>query len=259
MGGFIIYQQFQKRLKEINKQIKDTQKQIKKLPAGKLICCNDSWYQSDGHKKTYIKKKDKAFAEKLAIKKYLLALLKDLEQEKSAIDMYLRHRKAEHQNVEILFNSSTELSKLLSPYFSPPSKELIEWIESPYEKNSKHPEHLTHRIGPDEYVRSKSEAMIAKTLKQNKIPFRYECKLTLGDVELFPDFTMLHPRTKQAIFWEHFGLLDKPDYVKNMHSKLQLFTSYNIIPGINLIMTFETNDHPLSFEKIEKTIELYLS
>jgi len=259
MGGLNIYQQLSNRKTKINKQIKEIKKQLKQMPEGKLICCSDNWYCSDGHTKTYIKKKDKSFAERLAIKKYLLASLKDLEREKSAIDMYLRHYPHERENVEALFNGSSEFLNLLSPYFSPLSQELDNWMKSPYENNSKHPEHLTHKVGPDEYVRSKSEAMIAQAFKQHKIPYRYECKLMLGEIEIYPDFTLRHPRTGEVFYMEHFGLLDKPDYVKNMHSKLQLYTSYNIMPGINLILTFENSEHPLTFEEIEMIIEHYFS
>lgn len=227
------------------------------MPEGKLICCKDSWYQSDGHKKTYIKKKDRTLAEKLAAKKYLSALLEDLEKEKSATDMYLRHCPMENNKVDALFKKSTEFQNLLSPYFSPLSKELDNWMKSPYHHNLKHPEHLTQKISVSEFVRSKSEAIIAKVLKQNRIPYRYECQLVLDDIELYPDFTIRHPETGEYFYWEHFGWLDKPDYVKRMHSKLQLYTSNNIMPGINLITTNETKEKPLTFEMVEMLVKYY--
>lgn len=227
------------------------------MPEGKLICCGKKYYQSDGHKKTYIKKKDKVLAEKLAAKKYLSALLEDLEREKSATDMYLRHCPMDNNKVNELFKGSNEVLNLLSSFFSPLSKELDDWMKSPYQQNLKHPEHLTQKVGPNEFVRSKSEAMIAKSLKQNQIPYRYECQLILDDIEIYPDFTVRHPRTGRVYIWEHFGWLDKMDYVKTMHSKLQIYTSNNIMPGINLITTYETKDDPLTYEMIEMIIKYY--
>lgn len=227
------------------------------MPKGKLICCGNSWYQSDGHKKTYIKKKDKVLAEELATKKYLSTLLEDLEKEQSALDMYLRHCSKGLEKINSLFSGSSEFLALLSPYFSPLSKELDDWMKSPYIKNPKHLEHLTHKVGSDEFVRSKSEAMIVKLLKQYQIPYRYECQLLLGDVESYPDFTIRHPETGRIFYWEHFGWLDKADYVKNMHFKLQLYTSNNIFPGINLITTYENQENPLTFETIEFQIQQY--
>jgi len=208
-------------------------------------------------KKTYIKKKDKLLAEQLAARKYLSTLLDDLEMERSAFDMYLRHCSKGFEKANALFTGSTEFLSLLSPYFSPLSKELDDWMKSPYIKNQKFLEHLTKKVGSDEYVRSKSEAMIAKVLKQNKIPYRYECQLLLGDIELYPDFTIRHPSNGKEFYWEHFGWLDKPDYVKNMHSKMQLYTSNNIMPGIHLITTYENQEHPLTFEMIEFLVQHY--
>lgn len=227
------------------------------MPEGKLICCKDCWYQSDGHKKIYIKKKDKELAEKLAIKKYLSALLEDLEKEKSATDMYLRHCPRSHENLDALFAGSSEVLNLLSPYFSPLSKELDHWMNSQYKHNLKHPEHLTQKVGSNEFVRSKSEAMIAKVLKQYKIPYRYESQLILDDVELYPDFTIRHPKTGEYFYWEHFGLLDKPEYVKTMHTKMQLYTANNIMPSIKLITTYETKEKPLTFEMVELLVKYY--
>ena len=241
----------------MEKQIKQVKKQLKAMPEGKLICCKNKWYRSDGHKKTYIKKKDRQLAEQLAAKKYLFALLEDLEKEKSAIDMYLRHSIKENGKVEALFTDSSEILNLLSSQFYPLSKELDDWMKSPYEKNLKHPEHLTQKVGSSEFVRSKSEAMIAKSFKQHKIPYRYEEQLILGEVTLYPDFTVRHPKTGKVYFWEHFGLLDKVEYVKNMHNKMKLYTENQILPGIHLITTYETKETPLTYEMVELLINYY--
>ena len=247
--------------KQLEKQMLSIQNKLKKMPEGKLICSHTGpyckWERSDGHKKTYIPKKDRSLAEKLAAKKYLSALWNDLNHEKYAIDLYLRRHSNYESQVDKLLTDSTEIEKLLSPYLSPLSKELEEWKNSPYEHNLKHPEHLTHKIGANQFVRSKSEAMIAKVLKHHKIPYQYEAKLELGDAEIYPDFTIRHSKTGEFFYWEHFGLLDNQEYVKTMHYKLQTFTNHNIIPGINLIMTYENQEHPLTFEMIEMLVKYY--
>ena len=79
----------------------------------------------------------------------------------------------------------------------------------PYEKNPKYPEHLIHKTVSGIYVRSKSESMIALQLYTEKIPFRYECALQLGETTLYPDFTILHPKTGEIFYWEHFGMMDE--------------------------------------------------
>ena len=260
-GGFTIYKKMLKRSQQLEDKIQIVRQKLSELPEGKLICSHTGpyckWECSDGHTKTYIKKKDRALAEKLAAKKYLSALLDDLNHEKISIDLYLKHISNHEPKAEKLLEDSTEVGKLLSPYFSPISKELDEWMKSPYQQNIKYPEQLTQKVGPNESVRSKSEAMIAKVLKENHIPYRYECQLRIGDMEIYPDFTIRHPRTGKMYYWEHFGLLDKADYVRNMNSKMQIYTTNGIMPSVNLITTYENQESPLTFEMIEMLVEYY--
>ena len=81
-----------KKSKQLEKEMKGIQDKLKKMPEGKLICSHTGpyckWERSDGHKKTYIPKKDRALAEKKKEKKYLSALWNDLKHEKDAIDLY---------------------------------------------------------------------------------------------------------------------------------------------------------------------------
>lgn len=255
-GGSTIYKKLQTRKTQLDLLIKDTKNKLTNLPEGKLICCGDQFYRSDGRNKTYIKKQDQILAEKLAVKKYLSALLEDLEKEKCATDMYLRHY-PKNSKVDDIYSLPNSFQRLLSSHFSPLSKELDEWMKSPYPTNPKHPEHLSIKIGPSEFVRSKSEAMIAKMLKQYQIPYRYESQLILGDITLYPDFTIRHPKTGETFLWEHHGMLEIAEYQKNMLNKMQLYVSNNILPGINLITTYETQEKPLTFEIIEMYIQYY--
>ena len=107
--------------------------------------------------------------------------------------MYLRHYKEDRQTAKMLADS--RYSNLLSSHFQPLSSELSEWMNAPYETNEKYEEQLIHRTISGGYVRSKSETILLMFLTLYKIPFRYECKLELGDVTLYPDFTIRHPRT----------------------------------------------------------------
>lgn len=243
----------------LDKKISSVKEHLKHLPSGKLVCSQNGeyqkWYQSDGHKKTYIPKSNKQLAEKLAIKKYLSLQLEDLENEKKAIESYLRHSTHE-KSIQLLTNHS-EYQKLLKPYFTPLSEELSNWTNAQYERNQKYPEQLMHKGSSGNYVRSKSESMIDMVLYIHKIPFRYECALILGETTLFPDFTIRHPKTGEVFYWEHFGLMDNPEYSKNAYSKMQLYTNHGIVPSIQLITTYETKEHPLTADTIEKIVEDY--
>ena len=136
-------------------------------------------------------------------------------------------------------------------------KELFLWQKSPYECNKNYPEQLIHKTVSGHLVRSKSEALIDMILNKYGIPFRYECELTLGNRVIYPDFTLRHPKTGKTLYWEHFGLMDDINYCQNTGKKLQLYSINGIIPSIDLIMTFETKEHPLCIEQIETVVEQY--
>ncbi|MBQ4536483.1 MAG: ATPase [Lachnospiraceae bacterium] len=257
----MLYKQIKSEYQRINNQITFIKNELQNLPPGKLLCCTHQkytkWYQNDGTHTKYISKKNQTLAEKLAQKKYLSALLQDLEKEKLAIEFYLRHHTP--PKAEILLTQPSEYQRLLAPHFSPLSKELSDWMHAPYERNTTHPENLIFKNISGNTVRSKSEMMIDMCLSIHQIPFRYECVLQLGDTVLHPDFTIRHPTNGKYYYWEHFGLMDNPGYSDNAIAKLQLYTSHGIIPGIHLIITSETKEEPLDTQLVQTLIEHYFS
>lgn len=260
-GGVItLYARIISEYKRLENQIHSIKEKLLKLPPGKLICCNhknySKWYQSDGHYKSYIPKPNQSLAEQLAQKKYLSLQLEDLENEKRALEFYLHHH-APTGKAEKLLTEPSEYQKLLSPFFSPLSKELSDWMHTPYERNMHHSENLIYKSITGNTVRSKSELLIDMFLHTRNIPFRYENALQLGDTTIYPDFTIRHPLNGDYFYWEHFGLMDNTSYIDNACSKLRLYASHGIVPGIHLITTYETKDNPLSTEAIEKLIEYY--
>ena len=257
----MIYEKMKKESQRLDEQIQQIQSQLNTFPEGKLICASNGnrykWYRSDGHKSSYLSKKERHLAEKLACKKYLSLQLKNLLHEKNAIDFYFRHHDRNAYETEQALINSPNFKDLLTPHFTPLSKELQDWANTPYDRNMNHPENLTNHAYSGNVVRSKSEALIDMFLYKNKIPFRYECPLELDGIIIYPDFTIRHPETGEVFYWEHFGLMDNPSYSKSACSKLQLYISNGIIPSIHLITTYETKDTPLDAGTIEKIVEHY--
>lgn len=255
------YDKLLKERKDTEQKIKLLELQIRKLPKGNLLCVHNGkyrkWYQANGKKPIYIPKKNKKLAEQLALRKYLTLQKEELIKEKEIIDSCLKSYDSCKLKSQEMLAEESDYIELLSPYFKPTSKKHLDWMKSPYETNTKYPEQLIHKCHSGNYVRSKSESMIDMILSSNKIPFRYECALELGDVILYPDFTILHPKTDKIYYWEHFGLMEKPEYYKNAYTKMQLYNSYGIVPSIQLIMTFETKDYPLTVEMVERIVEQY--
>lgn len=127
------------RKQKIMERICKLQQQAALLPEGTFICIHNGkhtkWYHK--HKGIYscIPKKNKAFAEQLALKTYLVSYIQDLKDELCAIDAYTKHFNPEQQKARKLLSDQT-FQELLSNYFRPISKELHEWSQAPYEHNS---------------------------------------------------------------------------------------------------------------------------
>ena len=254
------YEGMKNKNQKLKEEITELQLKLGECPEGNLNCVNNKgyykWYRHKDNMQLYIPKKQRKLAEQLAVKKYMSALLEDKKREKEATELYLKHCVANDGLAEKLL-SNKEYQNLLSNYFRPVDSSLSEWMQAFYETNNKYPEQKILKSCSGHMVRSKSEMMIDSSLYIHKIPFRYEDMLALDDIILYPDFTIRHPKTGEYFYWEHFGLMDDPVYCKNTFSKLQLYTTNNIVPDINLITTYETRERPLSMEKIERIITEY--
>ncbi len=256
----MLYQRIQAEYQHLQEKIHQLQQKIAELPEGKLICTHGKdgfrWYNSDGHHRTYISKKKRRYAEQLALKKYWMLAVEELEQEKRALGFYLRHHSSSPQKTEQLLMDPA-YQELLKSHIRPTAVEDRQWMDVPYERNLNYPEHRIHKTVSGEWVRSKSESLLVFFLHTHHIPYRYECALHLGETTIYPDFTIRHPNTGKIYYWEHFGRMDDPNYAKAAGAKLQLYISHGIIPSIQLITTYETKDSPLDIATVEKIIQHY--
>ena len=109
-----------------------------------------------------------------------------------------------------------------------------------------------------ERVRSKSELIIADLLNKEEIPYRYECPIYLkGMGKIYPDFTVLNVKQRKEYYWEHFGMMDDPVYVKKTLQKITAYELNGIFPGEELIITYETRKNPLNRKVVNSIIRHY--
>lgn len=121
-----------------------------------------------------------------------------------------------------------------------------EWEKKPDRQNPYHRERLIHETKCGIKVRSKSEMLIADILYDLGIRFKYETILVSGRKLMYPDFEFIHPKERRIIWLEHQGLIDDPKYAVDAFEKQDNYGRIGIFPGKNLILTHETNDHPLT-------------
>ncbi len=257
----MIYSRMLDEYNRLEKEINTLNNQINALPSGNLLFSHNGkylkWYQSDGHNQVYIPKSNRQLAEQLAYKKYLTLQRDEFIKERDAIQLYLNYHSSNNNSADKLLSKDSDYHSFLQPNYKSLNAELNDWMNSPYEHNEMYPEQRNQSTISGHLVRSKSEALIDTFLYKNKIPFRYEAALSLGDITFYPDFTIRHPLTGRLYYWEHFGMMDSPDYARKAYSKLQRYSSYDIIQDINLITTYETKDTPLNPEWIENLIKYH--
>ena len=241
-------------------EMKQIESLIKKMPKEDLRCAkngkNYKWFCiKEGGIATYLPKSNRRYAEKLALKKYYESRYEELSHQVKALKYYERQmKKVEGKSEDLLKHE--EWGKLLEPMHSVQREDLKMWMEEKYEGGAGYPENLIHKGSQGKYLRSKSEVIIDMMLYKYGIPFRYEDKLLLDNgIYIYPDFTVRHPITGKRIYWEHFGMMDDREYRNGACKKIRLYCDNGIIPSINLITTFETADHPLDVERVEKIIK----
>ena len=212
----------------------------------------------EGRKDIYIPGSELRGYRRLARSSYSKTILPVLERDLNAIDSFLR---------DYSFLNEKELADRFAPQFLAlcgqefESRETfiqkwkqLTWTERPqFGAEPNHPTLAGHM------VRSKSEAMIDNALFSHGLAVHYERPLYLNgqNSPRFPDFTILHPILLKEIYWEHLGRLDDPQYADRNCAKITEFMRNGVFPGENLILTFETDDHPLLSTDIEMIIGHY--
>ena len=253
----MLYPTIKHELQTVSAKIHKIQQQLLNFPSGNLLCLHNGkyikWYRSEKGKRTIISKKNLTFAQQLAAKNYLSSILLDLIQEKKSLISYLTQYENFSPHVDQFLNNPI-FSALLPQTIYSLSEELSRWMKEPFSQNTSYSEHLKFHSISGNILRSKSEVFIDQLLYRNSIPYRYECLLQIDDISFYPDFTIRHPKTGALVYWEHFGMMDNSSYAQKTFQKLALYTSHGYIPGVNMITTFESKDHPLDINYVETLV-----
>lgn len=248
----------------MEQELIDLKRSIEQCPPGHLLCVQNGKYikcflkEDSTGKLLYIKKSDQELIHALAKKKYLTAKLEDLQREHEALQAYFIKRQRKKGKLSHLLSPSSSYQHLLTTSLDDFEAKQKDWLSASYDTNPNYKEQLIHKSISGNILRSKSESLIDMLLYSNHIPYRYECKLMLDNTAFYPDFTIMQPGTGNILYWEHFGMMDSPSYVENTYSKLKYYGRHHIVPNINLITTFETKNHPLTLNEIEKVINHFI-
>lgn len=253
------------REKELVKELRRNKKRLEKEPEGMLFHHRDRgtmrFYQYQNvkgkKKRHYLGVDEQELTKKLAMKLFLEKRNQDIEEMLEAIQAFRKvyfkkHREGrylEKDRVDRLLEER-EIGALLG------RDDLMEWMSAPYDKLQKYPEHLIHMVKDDVAVRSKSEEIIMNVLDRYHIAYRYDCAIEINGHILHPDFILRDPKTGKFILWEHLGAMDKEEYRQNARWKLNQYMEAGYTPMLDLIITSETEKHPMDTYTAEAIVRM---
>jgi len=211
-------------------------------------------------KSDYINQKKLPLAQALAQKLYYAKFKGVLEKNLKALKQMQRTYKP-LKEYEVL---PKEIQNLIVPLQETPEMRIQKWNAEIYEPNPAKPEHLRYETEQGELVRSKSEMIIANLLYQHRdtILYKYERPLqvvTDGKPRtIYPDFTILNIHTEKITYLEHAGMMDTPKYANDHVRKINTYMENNILPGLDVLFTYESEMCPLELKILKKTIAILL-
>ena len=245
----------------ISKSIEDIEKKLKSLPEGRInvkIRRGKSYYYLGGVGtcEKYLGAQDQEIVKQLVQKNYLKAVLKMNVKEAAAIEkMMMLYPDIVAEDV---YDHLPEgLKKYAAPINICDDAYAKKWMETPYRKKpfkKDAPEFYTLK---GERVRSKSEVIIADRLRENGIPYRYECPLKVGNKIIHPDFTILRMSDRKILYHEHCGKMGDRQYVDDMLTRAKDYNQAGIIMGDRLFYTFESEMIPLDVTALDNIIRLH--
>ena len=243
---------------ELTKIIQDF---IKSAPKEKLRIRkkghNYQYYIEKNNKRRYIIKKNIEIVKKIAQRDYYKKLLSCLEKNTRVLNYFIANYNP--YKLEQCYQKLPEARRqLINPIILDNETFTEQWQAKKYERKKEAPDGSFCTL-KNEAVRSKSEIIIANLLCSRNVPYHYEYPVHLAEGMIFhPDFLCLNKRTRQEFYWEHCGRMDDPVYAVNMTQKLSEYSKNGIIPGKNLILTFETVKTPVETKAVERLIEAFL-
>lgn len=250
-------------LRQQRNMLKIYEKQLKNLPEGSLsVSCKKGVNYYCKHKdglRTYIGKEDSEEVQALQHRKILSEIIKRMGNNNELILDFLKSyedpspysieegigKAYRNQNVDFRASNGKRSSK--------------KWCDQPYQRNTVYPEQLTQKTLRGDYVRSKSEVIIANTYFGKDTQYRYEEIIRVGNKTFSPDFTILIPRLNKIKYHEHFGMMHDKQYRERAFQKIEAYIAAGYRPYEDILFTFDDLDGNINTQILDKLIDAFCS
>ncbi len=249
----------QQEIQKLSELEKKLQLQLKNAPE-ETLCINKAgkgkytqYYIYHDGKRIYLPVKEQDFALTLAQKEYdektLAVIAARLKSAKQLLKKY------ELSIGDLYLKLSDERKKLVTPIAPTDEVFVKEWYEKYPGSANPYPNHSAIYTERGEMVRSKSEKILADLFLGRNIPYIYEPRMECGKGKtIYPDFLILNVKQRKTYIYEHFGMMDYPEYAKNVFEKLTLYSEHGYWYGDTLLFSFETSNKPLNTKNVEKML-----
>lgn len=160
---------------------------------------------------------------------------------------------------DIYTRLSQERRKLVTPLMKPDEDFIEEWYQKYSGNANPYPNSFPIVTERGETVRSKSEKILADLFYKHQIPYIYEPQIIFQHGKaVYPDFLILNVSQRNTYVFEHFGMMDNPEYAQGAIEKISLYEENNYWYGDNLLYSMETSTRPLNIKNIEAIVRRYL-
>lgn len=249
-------------LRQQRNMLKIYEKQLKNLPEGSLSVSKSkghSYYRKHFQgERIYLGREDHEQVQELQKRKLLVDISERIKNnEPLFLDFLEKYQDPSPTSVQQSLGKAYRIDKLnlLSNSNKRTNKN---WAEQPYRRNSLYPEQLKHKTLRGDYVRSKSEVIIANTYLAKKLLYRCEPLIQVGEKTLAPDFAVLVKRLEKVKYHEHFGMMHDSHYRANAMRKIGLYISNGFRPYEDIIFTFDDLDGNINAQVLDILIEEFM-
>ena len=237
---------------------------VMKIDGSILVCANDNvcylYHMTSDGKRVYLGKDKEDEIRNLSKKAQYTKMLSAARKEMSQIVRCLKALNSGSgiTDIDDVYPSLNEvIRKKVGPFTMTDDGFVNKWLKKNSYLRDRKQLSGQNKTLKGEYVKSKSEVIIADRLTYYGVPYVYEVTTAKDafDEMRSPDFLVLNKRTKKEYFWEHLGRMGDPQYAAKNQVKMEQFARQGIIPGKNLIVSFECSERPLSTEYVDSIIK----
>jgi len=266
-----VIDQIKIRIKELQALLMDKKVALKSAPEGSLRIAQSGNRIQYYHKTSeenpqgkYLPRNQDSLAAALAQKDYDQRVVKEIEDEIAALEKLSKNYNPENL-IHIFEDMHINRQHLINP--SAVSDDAFEkaWSSYAYEGLPFSEDETYFFTQKGEKVRCQAHQIIADTLNQLEIPYRYEYPVMVSASKGFRNATLMNPtfyclnvRTRREYVWEHFNHMDDVLKSNEYVAKISLYQTNGFYQGDKLIITFATAQNPIDEKQVSMLAQRYL-